>query len=160
MKKLVCLFLLCGLLSGCAAPTFETLGDVQHEQAVAAAPCEIRLDLPKNAQAMGNSYFCDGFYLELQTMDSGDLDATVRAVSGFPAKELTVLTASTGELRRYEWVWSAAGEEGEVICRAAVIDDGSFHYCLTAIAPAQKGGEFAEIWNQIFASFEAAQPPA
>lgn len=153
MKKIGCLLLICAMLCGCAAPTFETLGDVLHEQAGAGTPAEVCLSLPENAEAMGNAYFCDGFYLEVQTLDAGDLNETVRAMSGFSADDLTVMTANVNGADRYEWVWSAVGEEGEVICRAAVIDDGSYHYCLTAIAPAETGGNLADIWNTLFSSF-------
>ncbi len=160
MKKVCCLIIICMLLSGCAAAqTFETLGDVQHQQVGAAAPCEIKLELPANAQAMGNIYFCDGFYLELQTLDAGDLNATVTALSGFTTNDLTLMTAAAGSYPCYEWVWSAASEEGELICRAAVIDDGSHHYCLTAVALAEQGGALQDTWNQLFASFEAVDQP-
>ena len=63
------------------------------------------------------------------------------------------MTASAGDLQRYEWVWSAVSEEGELICRAAIIADGDHHYCLTAVAPADSGGALTEEWNRLFSSF-------
>lgn len=161
MRKLWIILLLCIVLSGCAAvPTFETLGDVLHEQTLTPVQGQIRLSLPEGAIKLGEQvadvYVCDDYYLETQTLQSGDLNRTIQAMSGFTADNLTVMTASTGDYTRYEWVWSAASEEGEKICRAAVIDDGSYHYCLTAVAPADTGGELSEDWNDLFSSFEIA----
>jgi hypothetical protein len=44
------------------------------------------------------------------------------------------------------------GESGQLVCRAAVLDDGNYHYCLTAVAPAANAGELSEQWNALFAS--------
>lgn len=157
MKKIAIILLLCAMLSGCAAvPTFETLGDIMHEQAGANTPAQICLTLPEDAESVGDAYFCNGFYVELKTVDAGDMNKTVQAMSGFSADDLTVMTASVNGIDRYEWVWSAASAEGEVVCRAAVLDDGNYHYCLTAVAPAQQGGALTDAWNALFSSFSIA----
>ena len=155
MKKLGVFVLLWGILTGCAAaPTFETLGPVNHAQADAVQEEEILICLPDDAQQFGDSYFCGDYYFEIKTVSAGDLDATIRAMCGFSQQELTVMTAGTEKYNRYEWVWSATGDEGEVICRAAVIDDGSHYHCLTTVAPAEKGGALRESWNLLFSSFQ------
>ena len=154
MRKIGIILLVGILLSGCAAaPTFETLGDIRHEQEGGDMPHQIYVELPPDVLRYENSYFCNGYYLELQTMKADDLSQTVLAICGFSKEDLTLMTASSGDLQRYEWVWSAVGEEGDLICRAAVIIAGEHHYCLTAVASAELGGKLAEEWNQLFSSF-------
>ena len=64
MLKKCCLLLLCGLLlTGCSAPTFETLGDVLHQQADAPTPRKVVLTLPQNAVQTVWSQDGDTLYL-------------------------------------------------------------------------------------------------
>ena len=162
MKKLMIFLLLTIILAGCAAtPTFETLGQVQHQQTVTHPAAEVLLSLPEDAAAVtfGGSdtvYECNGYTLVLQTCSSGDLTATVQALSGFSPEKLTILESAAQTLRRYDWVWTAAGEGGDLLCRAAVLDDGNYHYCVYALAPAQNAGKLTEEWNELFASFRLA----
>ena len=58
MRKIGIILLVCMLLCGCAAtPTFETLGDIPHEQGEAGAPLRIQLQLPPDALRYEDSYF-------------------------------------------------------------------------------------------------------
>ena len=126
---------------------------------VSAQPREVLLTLPKETllPAMetesGTLYLCDGYDVAVQILDSGDLDATIRQVSGFGRDDLTVIQTSAGELARYEFVWTAATDLGEAVCRGMILDDGNYHYVLTAAVPAKKVDEYKEIWNGIFESF-------
>ena len=159
MRKILFLLLTCVLLGGCAAaPTFETLGPVLHQPEQLPAVATTRLSLPESAalQTLGGGtdklYECDGYTLILQTLAGGDLTRTVRSVCGFDPEKLTLLETAS-QVRRYDWAWTAMGDGGELICRAAVLDDGVYHYCLTVFAPAASGGALAEQWNGLFASF-------
>ena len=60
---------------------------------------------------------------------------------------------SCGDHKRYDLVWTAAGEEGDILCRAAVIDDGHYHYCLTAMVEAAQANAVQSTWNDLFASY-------
>lgn len=160
MKKFCLILVLCLGLSGCASvETFETLGQVQHEAQEAPAMGKILLDIPDSAakETFSNGadtmYTCNGYDLVLQTFESGDLSKTVEAISGFSADQLTVMASQTGDHKRYEWVWTAAGEGTDVLCRGAVLDDGHYHYCLYVMAPADQAGRLQEEWGQIFNSF-------
>ena len=162
MRRFLFLLLACVLLSGCAAtPTFETMGPVLHQPDQLPAMAATRLSLPESAalQTFGGGtdklYECEGYTLVLQTLDGGDFARTVRSLSGFSPEKLTVLETAS-QVRRYDWAWTAVGESGELICRAAVLDDGNYHYCLTVFAPAASGGELAGQWNELFASFALA----
>jgi hypothetical protein len=162
MKKLWILVITALLLCGCGAEeTFETVGD-EMLQPVIAQQRQILLQLPEETllpamESEGRTlYLCKDFDVTVQTLDGGDLDGTVRQVSGFSADDLTVLQTVSGEYVCYEFVWTAAGDLGEEVCRAKIIDDGSYHYVLTASAAAARAGELQEIWNGMFETFELA----
>lgn len=162
MKKWIVLLLLCCLLSGCAAaPTFETLGDISHEQVLAPVPKEIVLALPKDAavetvNSEQKAYECKDYSLWTQTVTAGDLNATVKALSGFTPDKLTVMESKTDTRKRYDFTWTAAGENGDMVFRAAILDDGEFHYCVTAVAEAKDMADLTDDWNTLFASMEIA----
>lgn len=156
MKKICVLLTIALLLCGCGAEeTFETVAD-EMVQEVLAQPREITLTLPEETllpamESDGRTlYLCSGYDVAVQTLDGGDLDATVRQVSGFGSEELTILETLAGECRCYEFVWTAATDLGEQVGRAMILDDGSYHYTVTATAPAQKAEEYQEIWNGMF----------
>ena len=77
----------------------------------------------------------------------------MKTVSGFEPERLTILKTGRGGVSRYDFVWTAAGEEGEQVGRAAVLDDGRYHYVLTVQADAARSGELTETWNQLFSGF-------
>ena len=159
MRKYVSLLLMCFLLTGCKAQeTFETVSDdLVHVQTARMA--EIYLELPEEAAApvsqseQGTLYQCDGYDLLLQTLEAGDLDRTLRAISGRSREELTVLETGMSGVKRYDLVWSCIGETGEQVCRACVLDDGNYHYVLTAQADADRAGELETVWEEIFGSY-------
>ncbi len=158
MKKRWFILVLCMLLSGCsAAETVETLGPIQHQQTDAPVMLPVHLSLPSSAavEAFGGQervYDCDGYTLVLLTRAAGDFHSTVENLSGFTIDRLTIMESKVGDTKRYDWVWTAAGEEGDVLGRAAVLDDGNYHYCLYILAPAQTAAGLSEEWNNVFGS--------
>lgn len=161
MKKLVILLVML-LLCGCGAEeTFETVADEMVMQVV-AQPREILLTLPEETllpamESDGRTlYLCNGYDVAVQTLESGDLDATIRQVCGFGSDELTVMETNSGDCRSYAFVWTAATDFGEQVGRAEILDDGNYHYVLTAMAPAEKALNFQEIWNGLFETFGIA----
>lgn len=159
MKKFCLLAGLCLLLSGCASvDTFETLGQVAHVPSQTSTARTMQVSLPESADAQcfddenATLYECDGCSVMTQTLPAGDMDATVRTLCGFSRDKLTLMESTVDEFTRYEWVWTAAGEQGDVLCRAVVLDDGNYHYCLCAFAPSETGGRLQEQWTQMFRS--------
>ena len=160
MKKLGIILAIAFLLTGCGArETFETVSD-NIVQSVMGQQREVELTLPSHALApVVNSddgsklYLCEGYILTVQTLSAGDLNRTTRSLSGFGAEQLTVIETVSQDWKRYEWVWTAAGEGGDQMGRALVLDDGSRHYCLTAMADAQTAGTLEGEWSGIFSSF-------
>lgn len=158
MKRIVCVLVLVLVLSGCSAPVYETMGNVVHVSDQDELLRPIKLALSADAAVLTASgtdllYSCSGYSISLQTLPSGDLPATIRTISGYEPEQLTLVHSTCGDHSRYDWVWVAAGEEGEVLCRAAVLDDGHHHYSLCAYADADAVAELTELWNALFASF-------
>jgi len=147
------------LLSGCGAEeTFETVDDVYVQQA--AAPVrEIIVTLPEGAAApaaesdAGAIYQCDGYEIMVQTMEGGDLNETIRTLSGFERTDLTVMYTGLADVEKYALVWACTGETGDRIGKAVILDDGSYHYTLTVLADANRTDAYAEVWQKLFESF-------
>ena len=93
-----------------------------------------------------------------QILEAGDLNSTVRSVSGFAPEDLKIMQTRRGDTERYDFVWTAAGETGEQICRACILDDGSYHYVLTATADASQGAQVQDVWREMFNSFRLVSP--
>ncbi len=160
MKKCWILVVLALCLTGCGAvETFETLGNIQHQPPSNPELRKILLELPGDAaepvaQTGGNTvYICDEYTIALQTFASGDMNATVRSLCGFIPSQVTMMESRCGDHSRYDWVWTAAGEGGDVVCRCAVLDDGDYHYSLCVMAEAAEAGSLSGEWNKLFASF-------
>lgn len=159
MKKCVVFLLISLLLSGCGSrEVFETVAD-EFVQSAAAPVGELILTLPEEAAVpvsqseSGALYQCDGYEIILQTLEAGDLDATLRSVTGYGRDDLTVLQTRSGELKRYDLVWSCLGEEGEQVGRACLLDDGNYHYVLSVLGDARRAGEFEAVWEELFSSY-------
>jgi len=161
--KVLCLILLTMLmLSGCgSAEVYETISD-ELVLSASVQPREIKFDLaqepvlPAMESDGGTLYLCGDFDVTVQTIDAGDLQNTVYEVSGFLPEELTLLQTGSGDVDKYEFVWTCATDEGQQIGRATILDDGSYHYVLSATVAAEQMEEYQEIWNGIFESFELA----
>lgn len=158
LKKVIGCFLCLLLLTGCAAEeTFETVADELAEPAMAEIR-DIVVALPEGmasptAQSDGETlYQGDGFEIMLQTLPGGDLSATVQTITGYEKGSLTVIETEQGDISKYELVWASAGENGDRIGRAAILDDGSYHYAVTVLADADRTEEYAEVWDILFSS--------
>lgn len=146
------------LLCGCGArETLETISD-EPVQPVMAQPREISVRLPDNAVApvleseAEQVYLSEAYELVIETVASGDLDATVRRISGYGRDQLTVMETQWDDVTRYEFVWAAAGENGERLGRAVILDDGDYHYCMSVLRDAEAVSQV--VWRDVFASFE------
>ena len=162
MKKMLVIFLGMLLLSGCAVQTFETVDDQNDVQAM-ATPATLLLDLPEEAAApamqgsSGTLYFCGDYDIMVEVMPSGNLSSTLQTLTGFQREELELMQTNRCGVDCYEGVWSAAGEAGDHVGRVLVLDDGSFHYCVSIMAMAQDAGDCTEDWNAILESVALAE---
>ena len=86
----------------------------------------------------------------LDVLDAGDLDSTVRSISGYEKENITLIRTQQDGMGRYDFVWSAAGENGDRLGRGVILDDGNYHYCLSVL---RDQGDFPVVWRDLFASF-------
>lgn len=155
MRKLGIVLVLAMLLTGCAEQTvYEPVEDVY--QVIAPPAARLLLELPQDAavltmgNTLGDIYFCDGYILTVQTLVGGDLDDTLRAVTGYGRDALTVLETGRRDHRLYQCVWTSAGEGGDQVGRLVLLDDGIWHYVVTVMADAARAGELALAWDTLF----------
>ena len=158
MKKVCFVLLMAVLLSGCAAQeTFETVAD-EILQPVMAQPAEISVRLPDNAVApvlesdQRQVYMSEEYEILIETVASGDLSATIRDLCGYEKDQLTVMETQNQNVSRYEFVWACAGEKGDRLGRAVILDDGDYHYCLSVLRDAVQE-KCQIVWSDVFASF-------
>lgn len=159
MKKQVLIALAALLLSGCAAEeTFETISD-DLAQPVMAENRKISLNLPPEAASPALEdgancvYLCGDYEVYCQTLSGGDLPATIRTVSGYDMEDLTVLKSTQEGYQRYDLVWASAGEQGDRVGKACILDDGAYHYVLTVMGNADTAWSHQEQWQAVLDSF-------
>ena len=156
MKKFIWMVLMAALLTGCTAEeTLETVSD-EWVVPVMAQPREISVRLPEDTVAPvleqdgRRLYMGRDYEIMLETLSSGDLSATIRSLCGYEQDQLTVLETRQGDYSRYDFVWTMAGETGDRLGRAVILDDGEYHYCMSAI---RDQGDTQIPWRDVFGSF-------
>ena len=163
MRKLLFIVLTLALiLCGCAAKeTLETIADDIPAEPVLGQMREISVRLPDGAVSPVLSseaeqlYLSEDYEILVQTCPAGNLDDTIQKLTGFDKNQLTVMETEQDGVSRYDFVWVSAGEEGERLGRAAILDDGSYHYCLSVLRDAQ-GEKSQVVWSEVFSSFSLA----
>ena len=162
MRKKIAIAVLALLLTGCSAEeTFETVScDIVQE--VMVQPRDVVVSLPGETAmpAMesdaGRMYMASDYEIYIQTLDAGDLNATIQTISGYSRDALTVMETCLDGIDRYEFVWVSAGENGERIGRGVVLDDGNYHYAMTVLRDADTTENTQIVWNDVFRSFALA----
>ena len=149
------------VLSACGpeeTPVFESVGEQAYEQESRPVAGRIALMIPEEAvsEAMadglgGALYTWEDHTLQLQTLDGGDIRRTVESLTGFDYDDLTVMASKKGDLMYYRTVWSTAGEEGTMLGRALIADDGYYHYCVSLLSP--EDSDSGEVYDRLCASF-------
>lgn len=159
MRKCAVLLLLTALLAGCGrVETMETISDI-YAEAEAPEPKKIQVSLPDDAVApvmestSEQVYLCNGYEIVIETKPGGDLNDTIGAICGYREEDLTVMTTREGEAKRHEFVWASAGEEGERLGRAVILDDGDYHYCMSILRDADTTEGSQIVWGNVFSSF-------
>ena len=113
--------------------------------------------IPVSESEIGKLYQCDGYEIAVQTLESGNLDATLQTLTGFDAGELSPMQTNRCGVACYEAAWSAAGENGDQIGRIMVLDDGSYHYCVSVMASAEDAAQCADAWKALLESVALAE---
>lgn len=159
MKKYCLVILLAFLLCGCTAEeTFETISD-EIVAPVMAQPREITVRLPDNAVApvlesdSQQIYMSEDYEIVIETLSSGDMNATVQTLCGYGKDQLTILETQWEDVSRYEFVWVSTGERGDRLGRAVILDDGDYHYCMSVLRDAATVETSQIVWSDVFNSF-------
>lgn len=159
MKRCVLLMLLMLTLCGCAAEeVLETVSDELVLSAM-AQPREITVNLPDNAVSpvlesdSRQMYLSEDYEILLETLSGGDVDATIRSLTGYEKDKLIVMQTQWDGVERYEFVWVAAGETGDRLGRGVILDDGNYHYCMSVLRDAENQKMSQIVWRDVFASF-------
>ena len=162
MRKMIVILISVLILAGCGSTqTLETIAD-EPVLAASTQQREVKVELPDDAAVMTMScdnktiYLCGGYEICFEVLDAVDLDRTIKQVTGFHEEDLTVLKTGYEGFSKHEMVWSSAGETGDYLGRAVVLDDGDHHYVLSALAPADMVQNLEGQWEEMFASFQFA----
>ena len=158
MRKLWVLVMAAVMLAGCATETtMETVADelVLAESAMKEITMELPGEpvLPVMQTDTGEIYICEDFEVSVETLPGGDIQRTVQMLTGFGMEDVTVMETTVGERTRYDLAWSAMGETGPEVGRAAVLCDGQYHYCLTVMTAEENAVSCREMFNGLFESF-------
>ena len=159
VKKWIIVLLSVFVLAGCdAKETFETVDDLAITPAVADAQ-RVHISFPEETlmQTMedasgGKLYLCDGYTITVQAFASGDLERTVQETTGFSTDRISLIETHVNNVVRYDCAWSAAGEAGDQVCRAAILDDGNYHYVVTMMTPAENAENLVQTWQMVLGS--------
>lgn len=167
MKKMCLWILLPVLLCGCKAePTWETVEDMMPVEAMPVAQ-QLYVPLPEDAsqptfqeEDSGELYLCDGYTLTKHTLQGGDLAKTVKSICGLETEQVQLIQTKQDGQDRYDFVWTAAGEEGLQLGRACILDDGAYHYTVSTMAGEAEAGQLQETWQELFTCTRLISPTA
>ena len=147
---------------GCnGAESFEVLGDEIGEFPV-AEPAKVELKIPEDGtlDVMSGSdwqyYEGEHYQIILQTYPSGNLSQTLQNITGYNKDNLSVMEISGEGIDKFLCAWSAVSEEGELVGRCTVLDDGVYHYCLSVLVDAEVSGEIRDAVDAVFATYSLA----
>lgn len=165
MKKVLVVLTLALCLAGCGAQeTFETVQDmVQEEPATVCQQFVVKL--PEEAAAPtfqddggAELYVCQDYTISKQTLPGGDLERTVRTLTGKTTEELQLIQTKQQTYDRYDFVWTAAGEAGLQLGRACILDDGNYHYALSTLTRESASADLRETFSQMYDSCRLIAP--
>ena len=158
MKKWWLILLAVFLLTGCGQKDMETVGD-SYIIPNTPEPADVHLELPEDAAMLtvqnetdGTLYLCRDYTVTVQTFPGGDLDRTLRQVSGFGADELRIYTLEYEDYLQHACVWVSAGEDMDQVGKAVILDDGEYHHAVTVMVPAAQAKDMNDNIHQILHS--------
>ena len=165
MKIILTTLVLALCLTGCGTQeTFEQVEDVQMIEPVAAYQ-QFVVRLPDDAAAPtfqddtgAELYVCQGYTISKQTFDGGDLENTIKTLTGKSSEELQIIKTTHDTHDRYDFVWTSAGEDGLQLGRACILDDGNYHYTLSTLAQEQVSGALQKTFSGMYDSCKLISP--
>ena len=165
MKRVLIVCMMVFLLAGCKTQeTFETVEDAIPVEPV-ASPMQFFAVLPDATATPtfqddhgGELYVCQDYTISKQILESGDLEKTVRTLTGQGTQDLQIIETNQEGCERYDFVWTAAGEDGLQLGRACILDDGNYHYTLSTMVREETADNFRETLQEMFQSCALLDP--
>ena len=162
MKKVMLFAALLLLLSGCGRSSWETISDPPSAVAVSSwtEPVEtIAVQVPDEAkllETMGTwcIYATDAGDLEIETRTvlASSLDSAVCALSGFRANDLDILNLQNGDKNDYRFAWVTSSDEGNRVCQARVIQNGTLWHAVVCSVAEEAGNVYKDQIRDVFAT--------
>ena len=84
--------------------------------------------------------------------------ARVDTISGKTTEELQLIQTKQQTYDRYDFVWTAAGEDGLQLGRACILDDGNYHYALSTLTRESASADLRETFSQMYDSCRLIAP--
>lgn len=163
MKKVFVFFLLPLILtfSACAVKQANALETIECPAAPSTPSFYLNADFPTDTILASSSdegrsaVFLHDDYTVIQEVFAADsLDTALLCVTGRPADELVVLRVCSFPQEEYRFAWTAAGEDGDLACSAALFSDGEYYYALSIICDAALEKEYRTVFSDLLASAE------
>ena len=146
-------------LCGCnGTESYEVLSDDIVGVPI-AEPAKVELKLPEDSAlaVMSGSdwqyYEGEHYQIILQTFSSGNLDQTLQNITGYQIDNLSVIETSVDGIDKFHCAWSAVSDEGELVGRCTILDDGMYHYCLSVLVEADAACEVRDTIDAVFATY-------
>lgn len=163
MKKAIALFLLPLILtlSACAVKQANALETIECPAAPGTPSFYLNADFPSDAILASSSdegrsavFLHEDYTLIQEVFTAESLDAALLRVTGRPADELEVLCVCSFPQEEYRFAWTAAGEEDDLACSAALFSDGEYFYALSVICDAAHEKEYHSVFSDLLAGAE------
>ena len=163
MKKVIAFLLLPLILtlSACAVKQAQALETIECPAVQDAPGFFLSAELPagtvlaSSADAGRSAVFVhEDFTLAQEVFAADSLESALLRVTGRPADELELLRVCSFPQEEYRFAWTAAGEDGDLTCSAALFSDGAYYYALSVLCGAAHEKEYRTVFSDLLASAE------
>lgn len=165
MKKMLLLFCLVLLLSGCgaAAPVWETVDDTLPAEPVGSwleDAYTIVVDAPEGTDLLASTDGCQlygtasgDYEVETDVFLASSLDSAVRQLSGYDSDRLLIVETTRFSLPEYHFAWYTETEAGGRLYQADLVMDGTCCYAVVCSSLESAGNAYDSDSRQVFSSF-------
>ena len=87
-----------------------------------------------------------------QRLESDSIQTVVKDISGFRYDELSPVCWEESGMTRYDFAWASTEEAGQMVHRAAVLEDGGAYYVVTFSALEEAAGDCGEKMQTVFST--------
>ncbi len=114
----------------------------RHDVVLAAPADTVLAEVFSSAESQVYTQSQGDYTITVEVLQADSPEIMLETLTGLDREMLTVMTTWQGSMPRYDLTWTCAGETGLLVCRGAVIDDGSHFYAVTATIPEELTAEY------------------